>query len=169
MKIMIKKLHKEDCAMISDAFKEQGWIKTKEQYKRYFKDQEEGKRIVLLAFADAEFAGYCTILWNSYYPSFKQRSIPEITDLNVLIKFRNNGIGTKLMDAAETLIAEKSDIVGIGVGLTKDYGNAQRLYIKRGYIPDGRGISYNETFINCGDSITVDDDLILCFTKELKK
>ena len=24
-----------------------------------------------------------------------------------------------------------------------DYGTAQRMYVKRGYIPDGRGIMYN--------------------------
>jgi len=159
----------EDCSMISDAFKNQGWEKAKEQYIRYLHDQEEGKRFVLLAFADDEFAGYCTILWNSYYPPFKKRSIPEITDLNVLIKFRKQGIGTKLMDAAEALISEKSDRAGIGVGLTKDYGNAQRLYVKKGYIPDGLGISYNEQFVSRGDTITVDDDLILCFTKQLKE
>ena len=34
-------------------------------------------------------------------------------------------------------------IVGIGVGLYPDYGSAQRLYIKRGYLPDGHGATYN--------------------------
>ena len=38
--------------------------------------------------------------------------------------------------------AQRSDHAGIGFGLYADYGAAQRLYIKRGYIPDGRGAHY---------------------------
>ena len=89
-------------------------------------------------------------------------------DLNVLIKFRNKGIATKLMDKAEQIASKRSSFIGICVGLTKDYGNAQALYVKRGYIPDRNGISYNETFLKYGDNVRVDDDLILCFIKELE-
>ncbi len=169
MKITIRKLLEEDCAMISDAFKSQGWDKSTEQYLRYLREQQEEKRTVLLAFANGKFVGYVTIMWDSYYPYFKKRSIPEIMDLNVLQKFQRKGIGTKLMDSAEALISKKSVIAGIGVGLTRDYGSAQKLYVKRGYIPDGHGISHNEEFVNRGDTITMDDDLILCFTKDLEK
>ena len=35
-----------------------------------------------------------------------------------------------------------SDKVTLGVGLHSGYGPAQRLYIKRGYIPDGTGVWY---------------------------
>lgn len=31
-------------------------------------------------------------------------------------------------------------IVCIGVGLHAGYGSAQRMYVKRGYIPDGTGV-----------------------------
>lgn len=44
------------------------------------------------------------------------------------------------MDAIEQIAFEKYGIVGVSVGLYYDYGNAQLLYVKRGYIPDGRGI-----------------------------
>ena len=46
---------------------------------------------------------------------------------------------SRLLEIAEKEVATKGDIVGIGVGLYEDYGPAQRLYIKRGYIPDGKG------------------------------
>jgi GNAT superfamily N-acetyltransferase len=123
---------------------------------------------VLLAFFDNQFAGYLTIKWVSFYPPFKENNIPEIMDLNVLKKFRNKGVATKLMDTAEQIVSKCSASVGIGVGLTKDYGNAQALYVKRGYIPDRNGISYNETFLKNGDNVKVDDDLVLCFIKDLE-
>ena len=72
------------------------------------------------------------------------------------------------MDAAENLIAEKYKLVGIRVGLTRDYGAAQRMYVKRGYLPDGLGISQDGVFLQYGDKITVTDALNLSFIKELK-
>jgi len=43
------------------------------------------------------------------------------------------------MDVGEQLIATRAVKAGITVGLFDDYGPAQRLYAKRGYLPDGRG------------------------------
>ena len=168
MEIKIRNIEETDCKTISDSFKMQGWDKPVSQYENYLSEQASGDRSVLLAFVDDDFAGYLTIKWQSYYPPFREMNIPEIMDLNVLIKHRNKGIATRLMDEAELIVSKRSDKIGIGVGLTEVYGNAQVLYIKRGYIPDRYGISYNERFLNHGDVTTVDDDLILCFIKELK-
>lgn len=44
------------------------------------------------------------------------------------------------MDIAEKIAFERSDEVCIGVGLHGGYGSAQRMYVKRGYIPDGSGV-----------------------------
>jgi hypothetical protein len=41
------------------------------------------------------------------------------------------------------LAATQSPVVGLGVGLYNDYGNAQKLYIKKGYVPNGYGVTYN--------------------------
>ena len=71
------------------------------------------------------------------YPYYQENGIPEIQDLNVLPKFRRQGIATQLLDEAESRIAQRADIVGIGFSLYADYGAAQRLYFLRGYIPDG--------------------------------
>jgi len=94
--------------------------------------------------------------------------IPELVDFNVLIKYRRPVIGSRLMEAAEESVFKKSDRVGIGVGLFSGYGNAQRLYVKRGYVPDRRGIYKEGRFARFGDDVTLDDNLVLYFTKELK-
>jgi ribosomal protein S18 acetylase RimI-like enzyme len=168
MELNIRKLKKEDCKSISEAFSSQGWNKPVQQYENYLNEQILEKRLVLVALLDNEFAGYLTIKWEPYYPLFKESNIPEIMDLNVLIKFRRNGVATKLMDEAEFIVSKRSSQIGIGVGLIKDYGNAQALYVKRGYIPDCKGISNSEKFLTYGDTVKADDDLKLCLLKELK-
>jgi ribosomal protein S18 acetylase RimI-like enzyme len=167
-KILIRPLSSKDCEIIAKAFAAQEWHKPSAQYQNYLKEQVKGKRAVLIGETGKEFAGYLTIMWQSDFADFREKEIPEIVDLNVLIKFRNQGFGAELMNAAENLIGEKYQAAGIRVGLTQDYGAAQRMYVRRGYVPDGRGISQNGNFLRYGDKITVDDDLTLSFTKTLK-
>ena len=69
------------------------------------------------------------------------------------------------MDEAERRIAVRSPAVGIGVGLYTDYGTAQRMYARRGYIPDGRGVCYDTQPVRPGQAVPVDDSLVLFFTK----
>ena len=58
-------------------------------------------------------------------------------------------------------------MAGIGVGLHPGYNQAQRLYVKRGYIPDGRGVTYRDRYVEEGTQVVLDDDLVLHFTKSL--
>jgi ribosomal protein S18 acetylase RimI-like enzyme len=165
--VAIHLLKEADIQLIAAAFAELGWDKPVSQYERYIAEQKAGKRVVLVAKTNKGFAGYVTILWESVYAPFRELGMPEIADFNVLPKFRRQGIGTQLMDEAERRIRERSTIAGIGVGLTEDYGAAQILYIQRGYIPDGRGISWQGEICQYGDSVIVNDDLALYFTKPL--
>ena len=167
--VEIRPLLHEDIAPIANAFAEISWNKPASQYQGYLSEQESGQRLVLVATIKGIFAGYLTIVWESSYPPFRESRIPEIVDFNVLPKFQRQGIGTQLMDAAEQNIAARSSTAGIGVGLTHDYGAAHILYIKRGYIPDGQGISWNDKFCQYGDQVFVDDSLKICFTKQLSK
>lgn len=169
----IRLLEPADIAPIAAAFAALGWDKPAAQYEKYLSEQEAGERDVLVAFSGVQnlqildFAGYVTICWQSHYPPFREQNIPEIVDFNVLPKFRCRGIGAALMDEAEKRIAARSAIVGLGVGMTADYGSAQRMYAKRGYIPDGRGLHAHGQPVQYGQSVLVDDDLVLYLTKTL--
>lgn len=168
MPLTIRRLQTRDIHPIAAAFAAIGWNKPASQYERYLAEQEAGQRIVLVALMDDVFAGYVTIIWHSDYPHFRAENIPEIQDFNVLPHFRRQGIGSRLMDEAEQIIAQRSPVVGIGVGMYADYGTAQRMYVKRGYIPDGRGLFYNGVLVQPGESVPVDDDLVLHFTKRFE-
>ena len=164
----IRLLEERDVQPIVSAFREIGWSnKRPAQYQRYLSEQDQGRRTVLVALVGGEFAGYLTIDWIPVYPPFRQGGIPEITDFNVLPPLRRRGIGTRLMDEAERRIAERSPVAGIGSGLTPDYGAAQRMYVMRGYVPDGMGMRSNDRYVKHGDRVTVDDGLVLYLTKRL--
>jgi ribosomal protein S18 acetylase RimI-like enzyme len=169
----IRLIEPTDINSIAAAFSELGWDKPASQYEKYLAEQEAGQRVVLVAHSGVQnlpildFAGYVTICWQSHYPPFREQNIPEIVDFNVLPKFRRQGIGESLMDEAEKRVAARSAVVGLGVGMTADYGSAQRMYAKRGYIPDGRGLFSRGQPVQYGQSIPVDDDLVLYLTKTL--
>ena len=104
---------------------------------------------------------------NSAWGAFGGKGYPEIIDFGVLEKYRNRGIGTILMDIAEKIAATYADIVYLGVGLHSGYGSAQRMYVKRGYIPDGSGVWYQDKICKPYEKCKNDDDLVLYFSKKL--
>ena len=137
----IRKMQESDIKELSRGFISQGWPSREEILTRYFKEQECGEREVLVAEVEGALAGYITIL-----PCAKQGPFaeiyPELSDFNVFEPFQNQGIGNLLLEEAEKRVRLISDKVTLGVGLHSGYGPAQRLYIKRGYIPDGTGVWY---------------------------
>jgi GNAT superfamily N-acetyltransferase len=164
----IRPLRDDDPVIISAALTALGWDKPVSQYERYVEQQRAGERSVLVATVDGEYAGYVTVWWaEPRYEPF--RGIPEVQDFNVLPKYRRRGIGSGLMDAAEALVAERSPVVAIAVGLYADYGSAQRMYVRRGYIPDGKGIMYDNQPVPPGEMLRNDDDATLQFTKTLRE
>jgi GNAT superfamily N-acetyltransferase len=165
--LVIRMLEARDVQPIASAFAAIGWNKPASQYERYLAEQLRGERLVLVAFLHEAFAGYLTIAWQSGYAPFREAGIPEIVDFNVVPQLRRRGIGSRLMDEAEQRVAERSAVIGIGVGMDSDYGAAQRLYVRRGYIPDGRGLSSNGRHVRWGEAVTVDDGLNLHLTKDL--
>lgn len=167
--LTIREMAYKDPPTIAKAFRAQGWNKTQGQYEKYHSQQMEGSRTVLIAEMNGEFAGYLTIVWESDYRPFRDAGIPEIVDFNVLMAQQQKGFGTALMDRAEALIAERSKIAGICVGLDADFGAAQVMYARRGYIPDGRGILYDGKQLKFGDKTIVDYSLCMCFMKQLKE
>ena len=144
------------------------WNKPEGYFVKSCRQQEEGSLILLLAEEAGNYLGHLKVVWAPDYPYFQENNIPEIQDLNVVPSHRRQGIATGLVDEAERLIAPRSPLAGIGFGLYADYGNAQRMYVLRGYVPDGRGIHYKNKVVQGGETICADDDLVLFLTKKLK-
>lgn len=133
------------------------------------KEQAEGTRTCFVAIFNGQFAGYVTINWKPTYPGCADLNIPEIQDLNVVTKYRRKGVASRLLDRAEGEAARFSRVVGIGVGLHPGYNAAHRLYAKRGYLPDARGITYRDRVVEEGATVVLDDELILHFRKQLPR
>ncbi|MTB51334.1 GNAT family N-acetyltransferase [Lewinella sp. W8] len=165
--LQLRKLTATDPEPIATAFADQGWNKPEAQYREYLRQQREGLRDVIVASWAGSFAGYLTIVWESQYAYFRDNKVPEIVDFNVLKKFQRRGVGTALMDEAERRIAERSAMVGIGVGITADYGPAQILYQKRRYLSLGHGLTRDGEPLHYGDRVTIDDSLVLHLQKIL--
>lgn len=161
-------LIEDDIDEIVSSFKMIGWNKPKSIYESYLNEQSHNIRSVIIAKENGKFCGYVTIKWKSEYPLFSQENIPEISDLNVLPHFRKNGIGTTLINASEALAKERGhSSIGLGVGMTADYGNAQRLYVHLGYVPDGHGLHYKNKPLNHGDQASIDDDLVIYLSRSI--
>ena len=88
--------------------------------------------------ASERYLGHCHVRLAAH-PPIAEDHIPEIADLNVMPNARRRGAASALMDAAEHHASSTSREVCVGVGLYNDYGPAQRLYTRRGYVLDGTG------------------------------
>lgn len=164
---VIRDMDSADPEPLSAAFTALGWDKPRSQFERYVKEHVAGQRVAIVAEVGDEPAGYVTVVWRSSYPPFADAGIPEIVDLNVLPAFRGRGIGNLLLDEAEATVRDRGERVGLGVGLYADYGAAQRIYARRGYVPDGRGVMYDNQPVAPGDTIRLDDAATLRLTKDL--
>jgi hypothetical protein len=61
------------------------------------------------------------------------------------------------MDAAGQLARDRGiATLGITVGLSGEYGPAQRLYGRRGYVPDGRGACQGRRPLRTGMLVTLE-------------
>jgi GNAT superfamily N-acetyltransferase len=163
--VVIRDLTGGDLEPLSTAFAD--WPKSPEHFQRYLLAAETRRIDALVAAEGDRLLGYTTIQWVSEYPPFAAEGIPEIADLNVLAASRGLGVGRMLMDEAERRIASRSRIAGIRVGLYADYGPAQRMYVRRGYVPDGSGVSVDGVTVAPGTSIVLDDEPTLAFTRSL--
>ena len=145
----------------------QGWHSSPEKLQMRLRDEQEGRCITFVAEYKGEGAGYVSLYFLPPAGPFAGQRIPEIVDFAVLEKYRCKGIGTALMNAAEREAAKRSSRVCLGVGLHSGYGSAQRMYVKRGYIPDGTGVWYANQICTPYAPCANDDDLVLYMSKEI--
>lgn len=166
--ILIRDMALEDAEAIAAEECAQGWNQSAQKYYERISHRNEGRCIALTAEYKGDIAGYISVYPNSELGAFGGKGYPEIVDFGVLEKFRRLGIGSSLMDAAEQIASQYADTVYLGVGLHSGYGSAQRMYVKRGYIPDGSGVWYRDKVCPCYAECLNDDDLVLYLFKKLR-
>lgn len=166
--LLIRSMIESDVQAITDAELAQGWHVEAAKQEIRFRDQQEGRSHALIAVYRGEVAGYINLYSKALDGPEAFRDDPEIVDFGVFIKFRRKGIGGKLMDAVEALAADMSDTVFLGVGMHYGYGSAHRMYVKRGYIPDGSGVWYGNRVCEQYEDCCNDDDLVLYLSKKLR-
>jgi GNAT superfamily N-acetyltransferase len=166
--VTIRRATAQDADWMQSSFDSRmGWTKASGYFRTCCDLQAQDEIVLWVAVDDDQYAGHVKVVWSPNYPYFRDNGIPEIQDLAVLPNYRRQGVASLLVDACETIIRERSNTAGIGVGLYADYGPAQRMYVKRGYIPDGKGVTYHDVYVRPGASIPVDDDLVLFLVKQL--
>lgn len=166
--ILIRDMLKSDVQIITDGEIAQGWHATVDKYEMRLQHQSEGKSVSLVAEYQDHVAGYINVYPDSEWGAFAGRGYPEIVDFGVLEKYRRHGIGSKLMDIAEQIASGYSEIVYLGVGMHSGYGSAQRMYVKRGYVPDGAGVWYGDQVCEQNAECCNNDDLVLYLSKRLR-
>ena len=139
------------------------------EVERNFEGHVEGNSSTVIGYENGAPVGIVTIRWESRYPPFQEQGIPLIQNIEIRWDKRGQGIGNELMEQVERYIATRCDKAGICVGIFDAYGPAQRLYVKRGYIPDGRGVCLDHTPLTEGQILTVDHALLLWLVKDLKR
>ena len=165
--LLIRSMEKEDAHIFNETYLSYGWHPSLEVYENYFKEQEENKRKVFIAEFEGEVCGLCTLVLDPSEGPWIGKGYPEIVDLSVFKHVQNKGIGNVLLDVIEQEAAKISDTVFLAVGLHSGYGAAQRIYVKRGYIPDGNGVWYQGKPLEQYEPCCNDDDLVLFMSKKL--
>ena len=165
--LTIRSMRQSDIKAFCEGFWAQGWLgKTEAQFQRYYNMDQSGERQIFVAEYDGQVAGYTTLMKEAKHGPFAGNGVPYVCDFNVLQAFQRRGIGGKIMDCAEAAAFETHGSICLGVGLYTNYGTAQRMYAKRGYIPDGSGVWFNNVNLEPGAPCVNDDDLILSMAKE---
>lgn len=165
--LVIRDMEEADAQIFTDEENAQGWHTDISKFLARLRDKAEGKCISLTAVYDGQPAGYVNI-YKTGTGGFGGKGLPVIVDFGVLEKYRRRGIGSRLMDAAEQAAGRYADTVWLGVGLHSGYGSAQRMYVKRGYIPDGTGVWYQGKVLDQYAPCENDDELVLFLSKKLR-
>lgn len=165
--LTIRSMNEKDIDKILDNFTEQDWPKPREVLEKYLDGQNHNLLYMFIAAYNNDTAGYTVLYPDTGVGPFAFQKIPLISDFIVFQKYQRKGIGNRILEAAEKKASELNDKVQLAVGLHSGYGSAQRIYIKRGYIPDGTGAWYNNTQLEQYADCKNDDELVLFLAKEL--
>lgn len=165
--IVVRDMIQSDPEIIYTAELEQGWHPSLEIYQKRYNEMNNDIMVSLVAEFKGKVAGYINLIWNPTDGAFAKMGIPLVYDFGVFKIYQRNGIGTIMMDVVENLAREKCNQICLSVGVACGYGSAQRMYVKRGYIPDGTGVWYQNKVCPQYTPCNNDDDLVLFLIKDL--
>jgi GNAT superfamily N-acetyltransferase len=164
----IRELVECDVAIIAATDGGVAWHGGEAKWRGYWREHLKGQRVAMVAARGDGIVGYGSLCWRSQYPPFAQAGTPDISDMVVAQDWRRQGVASRLIEALEArALAAGHSVIGIGFGLYADYGAAQQLYVRRGYVPDGLGLTYDNAPVVPGSTVRVDDDLVLWLSKTL--
>jgi GNAT superfamily N-acetyltransferase len=104
MDLIIRRMVESDVDSIAQAFAH--WNKQREQYERYWRENQEGQRVTLVAVSSEQVVGYTNVIWQPEYEPFREAGMPEINDMNVIAEFQKHGIGSALIRESERIAIE---------------------------------------------------------------
>lgn len=163
MRIAIREAGEADAPLLYDLYSAIG-AKPHDYFERCLREEY----VIYIAALDGTDCGFGILNFKSRYSPFQRLGIPEIQDLNVVPGARQKGVATAIIARCEDHARRQGcGQTGIAVGLSADYGPAQRLYVKLGYVPDGAGATYDHLPANPRKGYPLDDDLCLMLLKRL--
>ncbi|MGB1077310.1 MAG: GNAT family N-acetyltransferase [Bdellovibrionales bacterium] len=168
MTISIEILTEDNADVLKALVDDIGLDKDSDYVSRSVDKSVDKKRLVFIARFDDQPAGFCMLNFEPAYAPFQKFDIPEMQDLNTHPDFRRRGVGGALIARCESVAKEYGATqLGLGVGLHAGYGNAHRLYVHKGFVPDGQGAVYDAVGVRANDMLPLDDDLCLMMVKLL--
>lgn len=135
----IKLCREEDLDMLEKSMPTSGLSRF--HHKR-FENQEKGRVSYLIAWLKGEPVGHIDLRWYGFdHEDLEKeiRDIPELNAITVAKSYRNQGIGTALIEEAEK-IAKERGFKRVGMGVNPENEGAKRLYEKLGYKDSGTGL-----------------------------
>ena len=116
------------------------WANSRKHHQRLVK-QEEGKGVYLVAWHENLPVGHALVRWDgpTDHPiASKLEGCPDIEDLFAHPDYRSMGVGSQLLQHAETLAAQEG-CARIGLGVDVDNPRARTLYERMGFEDTGFG------------------------------
>lgn len=171
-KIAIRLMQANDICNISIA-EDDSSGSSKDYFEQQLNWQKDGESFALLAFFDGQIAGCVFLFQKCRWGGLRNLGLPSIVDLYVMERYRKSGVGTALLYVAEDMAAQYNDKIYLNVPINSAHGAAQKLYMKRGYVPDGSGLYHDPDGNGHCEVCPVnamcmnDDNLTLCLVKAL--
>ncbi len=115
------------------------WPTSADVHGAHHSQQRAGAATYLVAWRGEVPLGSCMVQWGGCVGDAARVAFPaavEINHLQVREQFRGQGVGRSLIESAEALAAQAGrNQVAVGVG--DDNPDAERLYVRLGYLPTG--------------------------------